>query len=216
MKYRTALISALVVLSGFIMAVTPLSGFVPPYLDGFKTSSPSVIFADGLGVPDEAQVQITVTGEGDPLVSVFPQDVVFVIDSSGSMHTQWPYWIGNDDDDLRLDAAKYYVDQLDISLSERAAVVDFDDNAILVGGDHLSTNYADIKANIDTIDAVGGTNIPAGMEVANDELTGWGWSSHVSIVILLTDGQNYPPDLDYLMDEIDDFLIAEAINNDIT
>jgi len=62
-----------------------------------------LIYAEGTGTPDKAEINITITGAGDPLVQMFPQDVVFVIDSSGSM--QW-----NDFFEKRLDAAKYYVD----------------------------------------------------------------------------------------------------------
>ncbi len=58
---------------------------VDPFLDGSKSSAPPVIFGKGDGTPDEAEVNITVTGAGDPLVHVFAQDVVFAIDSSGSM-----------------------------------------------------------------------------------------------------------------------------------
>jgi outer membrane protein assembly factor BamB/Mg-chelatase subunit ChlD len=120
------------------------------------------------------------------------QDVVFVMDSSGSMN-----W--NDPDDLRIQAAKNYVDKL--NPDDRAAVVDFDTEAWLIPdgwpiGDHLSTNYFKIKNNLDMVDSEGGTFISMGLNLSNEELRIYGDSDNVPIIILLTDAQNTNPDDD--------------------
>ncbi len=110
-----------------------------------------------------------------------PQDTILIIDSSGSMQD-------SDPTDLRLEAAKKYVDNM--SVPDRGAVVDFDYTAELAprgNGDHLSSDYAKIKQNIDTIDSNGGTNVGAGIGVANDELMANGDPAKLWIEILLSD-----------------------------
>ena len=109
------------------------------------------------------------------------QDVVFAIDSSGSM-------LSNDPSGLRKTATKTYVDRM--ILYDQGAVVDFDDDAILVNGHHLSTNYAQIKADIDTIDDAGGTFMAPGLKAAAVELRDHGDPLHQWLVIYLTDADS--------------------------
>ena len=118
------------------------------------------------------------------------QDVVFAIDSSGSM--QW-----NDPQDLRKDAAQRYVDFL--VPDDRAAVVDFDEFALLVQDEHLSSNYDRVKANIDLVDSDGGTYIAPGLALSLDELQHWGHPNHHWVVILLTDAESIFEDDDILI-----------------
>jgi len=167
---------------------------VYPYLEVSKTADPTTIYLKGTGPPynEETTVTLGITGRGAPFRVYAPQDVVFMIDSSGSMGN-------NDPTNERLTAAKGYVDKL--SGDDRGAVVDFDDNGWLVPfgwpiGDHLSTNYVAIKANIDTINSAGGTDIHDAILVANNEFLGDGMNlgygdlSHVWVEILLTDGES--------------------------
>lgn len=103
-------------------------------------------------------------------------DVVFAIDSSGSM--SW-----NDPDELRKEAAKSFVDRLrDL---DQAAVVDFDSYARTLVS--LTTDHAEVKFQIDTIDDVGGTNLYAGLSKAVQEVSK-GPADHERLVIFLTDG----------------------------
>jgi Mg-chelatase subunit ChlD len=215
MKKITNLIPAVLFAIAFCWAAGQWAGAAEPYLDGNKSIAQTWIYAENKGTPDRADVTITIRGEGDPVTEIVPQDVVFAIDSSGSM-------LESDPLEERLTAAKFYVDQLDINLGEKAAVVDFDDLARLVNDHHLCTDTAQVKADIDTIDMIGGTNILSAMAIANDELAGYGDPDHVWVVILLTDGQNWCmpwgtpcPELDQQMDDVNDPLIQEAINNHI-
>src|SRR3990172_3219664 len=116
------------------------------------------------------------------------QDVIFMIDSSGSM--QW-----NDPSNDRLTAAKAYVDLL--APDDRAAVIDFDDNEFLVPGvdsvnpgDHLSANYAKVKTNIDEVDSVGGTAFLPAFMTLNKEFKAKGDATHAWVAIFLTDAQS--------------------------
>ncbi len=129
------------------------------------------------------------TGGGSRFV-----DVMLVLDSSGSM--AW-----NDPEGLRRTAAKRFVDGL--IEGDRAGVVDFDSWAYLSQG--LTADHAAAKQAIDWIDDWGGTNIGAGVRLANNELLDNGDPEHLRAEILLTDGEG-----DY-----DPALTQQAADNDI-
>jgi hypothetical protein len=163
--------------NSFFKDFATLTTKVYPYITANKSVSTLEINIFGTGWGEKATITLNVTGNGYGVMQKFPQDVVFCIDSSGSMG-------GNDPDGLRLEAAKSYVDNM--ILPDRGAVVDFDLNATLLHS--LSTNYNQIKNDIDTIDYSGGTNIGLGLKVANDELISNGDPDHIWVIILLTDG----------------------------
>ena len=104
-------------------------------------------------------------------------DVVFVIDSSGSMTS-------NDPARERIQVAKNFVARLGVN--DRAAVVDFDSGAIVRSG--FTGDVSVLNAALDRIDSYGGTNIGAGVSRALsvfDPAT----PGTLRTVILLTDGQ---------------------------
>ncbi len=160
-----------------------------PHLEPMKSAHPEEIYLEGVGTNEVTDVTLEVFGGGYAFTDRQPQDTIFIIDSSGSMVT-------SDPSNLRLEATKKYVDSM--REPDRGAVVDFDDTAGLApkgSGDHLSSDYAKIKQNIDSIDSSGGTDVGAGLEVANSELIGYGNPSRLWIEILLTDGNE--PDTYY-------------------
>ncbi len=185
--------------------VAMLSTRPSPHLEPRKTADPQQIYLEGVGTNEITEITLEVFGGGHTIIQQHPQDTVFVIDSSDSMDGSDPLY-------LRLDAAKKYVDNM--SVPDRGAVVDFDTTAALVPspvGDHLSSDYAKIKQNIDTIDSKGGTDIGAGLQAANSELMGYGNSSHMWVEILLTDG--YEPSSNYPFTSQQ---IQDAADNNIT
>jgi hypothetical protein len=113
-------------------------------------------------------------GGGDDVVFL---DLALSIDSSSSM--AW-----NDPQGLRKQAARNFVDAL--LPEDRAAVVDFDNSARVLQG--LTTNKEAVKQAIGRIDASGGTNIGAGVGVANDVLIANDDLDRGRVMILLTDG----------------------------
>ncbi|TIC87462.1 VWA domain-containing protein [Nocardioides sp. GY 10113] len=117
-------------------------------------------------------------GDGGGGTDIVLLDLALVLDSSGSM--DW-----NDPDGLRRSAAKNFVDAL--LPEDRAAVVDFDDSAYVTQG--LTTDHDAVKAAIDQIDDVGGTNIGAGVSLANSILINNGDPARARMAILLTDGE---------------------------
>ena len=88
----------------------------------------------------------------------------------------------NDPAGLRRSASKNLVDAL--LVGDRAAVVDFDDLGRLAQG--LTSDKDALKAAIDTIDDVGGTDIGAGVRVGIDALGPQG--ARARAMVLLTDG----------------------------
>lgn len=107
-------------------------------------------------------------------------DVVFSIDSSGSM-------LDNDPDDIRKKAAKNFVDKL--KEKDRSAVVDFDDYASTTVG--LTTDKGKVKIGIDQIDSYGGTDLDEGLQGAIDEIIEHGKSENYKYIIFMTDGDGY-------------------------
>ncbi|HEX8080915.1 MAG TPA: VWA domain-containing protein [Jatrophihabitans sp.] len=118
-------------------------------------------------------------------------DVVFVIDTSGSM--SW-----NDPSGLRVDGAAAFVDAM--GANDRAAVVTFDNFAttdIGLTSTGTSGGISAIKAALERgRDANGGTDIGAGVRSATQLLANNGGGSRARIAVLLTDGvSSYDPAL---------------------
>jgi uncharacterized repeat protein (TIGR01451 family) len=118
-------------------------------------------------------------------------DVIFVIDSSGSM-------VRNDRNDLRIIESQNFVAN-HLKLPDRGAVVDFDGDAFLIPeatpeGDHLHTNYDKIIYNIGLINSEGGTVLCNGMNLSNEELRQYSNPKHKPIIILLTDAEELDQD----------------------
>jgi hypothetical protein len=156
---------------------------VYPYLISDKSISHGTINVLGTGYDEEATINLSVTGAGHPTLNWTSQDVMLVIDSSGSM--AW-----NDQLNLRITAAKNYVDKL--KPDDRAGVVDLDTTATLLQG--LTMNYAAVKAAIDTIDSTGGTSISLALTLANDQFDfGGGDPDNIWAIILLTDAEDLVP-----------------------
>ncbi|WLD92657.1 alpha/beta fold hydrolase [Alkalihalobacillus sp. AL-G] len=131
------------------------------------------------------------SGENDEIEYI---DIVFAIDSSGSM--QW-----NDPEDLRKTAVKNFVDRL--LENDQAAVVDFDSNAEVKV--ELTTDKQKVKIGVDTIDSSGGTNIYYAVNASINELLQRGTNSK-KYILLLTDGEGY----------YNNYATQRAIDNNIT
>ena len=154
----------------------------PPYEETAAGAAPTTIWVETSPpdrLPQESTLKLSIDGHGVPIKEYRPEDVVFLIDASWSMYDNDPY-------DLRLEAAKHYVDLL--NSSDTAAVVSFNRWGMLVGGDHLSSDFDHVKYNIDSITVDYYTNLYDPMRIGTDELIGRGSHSHVWLEILMTDG----------------------------
>lgn len=123
----------------------------------------------------EAEIK-PVDSEGSEYTGI---DVVFVIDSSGSMST-------NDGNKLRLEAANAFVDKL--GEFDRAAVVDFDGSAKTLQG--FTSDHDLLKNAIAKIDQSGGTNLSTGMLTALSLFTSTSYVNNnaYKYIVFLTDG----------------------------
>ncbi len=115
---------------------------------------------------------------GGPYIPDQYFDIVFAIDSSGSMSS-------NDPSGMRKEAAKQFVDAF--YSGDQGAVVDFDSYAYIRV--HLTQDQDAIKSAIDTINSSGGTNIDRAINTSIDELlSAYANENNEKIIILLTDG----------------------------
>ena len=106
-------------------------------------------------------------------------DVVFVIDSSGSMGS-------NDGNGLRRTAAKNFVAKL--GENDRGAVVDFDSTAHIYQG--FTSEHVLLNSAIDRIGSSGGTNLSNGMKAGIGLFTDTAYTrgDAYKYIIFLTDG----------------------------
>ncbi|HLE46529.1 MAG TPA: VWA domain-containing protein, partial [Thermoplasmata archaeon] len=139
--------------------------------------------------PTDTNLTLTIAGRGSARVRRAPQDVVLLLDRSGSLADAFcPGCFP-----LLKDAAKTYVDNL--SVPDQAAVIYFTNLVILKGP--LTTDYARVKTDIDSESVPqGGTQIGEAIRAANNELAARGISFHFWAIILLTDGQDNVGGLD--------------------
>lgn len=108
-------------------------------------------------------------------------DVVLVIDSSGSMYD-------NDRENIRLEAAKQFVDKL--GEKDRAAVIDFDRYTSVLS--EFTSDKTQLHSAISKVDDMGGTDLSMGISPAINMFTNDNYSNDAyRYIIMLTDGDGY-------------------------
>lgn len=152
-----------------IMPTMPVNA-VADYVSAKTTVNPSEIL-----VGEETEVTLNI--QGTPPVSVVkPNDVILVIDRSGSM--------GTEKMNAAKQAAKGFIDLMDLS-KHRVGIVDYSDT---ISAFDLTTDASSIKAYVDTLRANGGTNtgdaIQEGVELLSNHRP-----EAQPVIVLLTDGE---------------------------
>jgi Mg-chelatase subunit ChlD len=121
----------------------------------------------------------SIGGGGDAL------DIMFVLDSSGSM--AW-----NDPGDVRKTAAINLINSLPAGSNVAVAVTDFDSSASVVSSfnDNFpnAADYSDAISAINGINSSGGTNLDAGLTAAYNEFVANGRATSDQVIVFLTDG----------------------------
>lgn len=147
-----------------------------------KQVNPSEILVGG-----ESEVILNVQGSPDDTF-IKPNDIVLIIDRSGSMGPSYGPNNGEDKMKNAKEAAKGFIDLVDFS-KHRVGVVDF---ASDVNFKDLSSDPNELKQYINGIQANGGTATKSAIEKARDLLR-----SHRAeaqpVIILMTDGQATEP-----------------------
>ncbi|MCK4368823.1 MAG: VWA domain-containing protein [Dehalococcoidales bacterium] len=151
---------------------------IPPWLTVNKWVTPAEIWQKGSAMePEQATVTLTVIGEGQ-IVDVPNVDIIFALDSSGSM-------TASDPTGVRRTGSKDFVDSLDPT-GDQVGVVSWD-SAIDFFLD-LTSDFALVKANIDNVDDSGGTDLDVGLSKAIDLLDAGARVGTVHAIVFLTDG----------------------------
>jgi hypothetical protein len=214
---------------------------VYPHVNVTKKAVPSTIYLNGTGIsPEETTVTLYLSGRGVPQVRKVPQDVIFILDSSGSMSWNDPDPNGPCNPPVydpgppplnrpaRVDAVWKYIDNL--TSQDRGGYVDFDaagtDGQMPNPNDAtlripLTSDYVRLKqapyvpatgeAGVWCANQAGGTLINAGINVANQELINNGDPSHILVEILLTDAEQTPAFDDSLARSYADFAAQNGI-----
>ena len=146
-----------------------------------KSAAPTNINIAGSGVNEETTITLTVTGAGGTSTTIVPMDVVFALDSSGSMTS-------NDPSGLRKTAAKSFVDKMD-STRDQAGVVSWDTAVETPPTYGLTQDFTTLKNKIGQVDSSGGTNLNAGLNGAIAMLDANTMTDpSAEVIIFLTDG----------------------------
>ena len=152
-KMRVKIAAILMSLAIFAVIGTGLASAQTAAPTVTKTASPTDINVKGTGTNEVTTITITVTGAGGTTTTSVPMDVVFALDSSGSM-------LWNDPSGLRKTASKSFVDKMDSS-KDQAGVVSWDSNIDFTQA--LTNDFPLVKTKINAVDSSGGTNLNVGL-----------------------------------------------------
>jgi uncharacterized protein YegL len=175
-RWIASLLIFLLTISGFAGTVSQVSA-ASDYLQVTRQVTPSEISTEG-----EATVELTI--KGTPPVSVVrPNDVILIIDKSGSM-------LGAKMNAAK-DAAKGFIDLMDLSV-HRVGIVDYSSqNDVKLFP--ITTDGDAAKAYIDQIYASGGTATGHAITAAVNELLRDPREDAQPVIVLLTDGDATEP-----------------------
>ncbi len=142
-----------------------------------KSVWPDQIYLAGTGVPDEAEVTLTIDGIGDtiPAASI---DLMFAIDVSGSMEGD------------PLAQAKRVAEYICLSMTETAdqsGLIAFSTNAVLLR--ELSDQHLELLPLVDGLEADGWTALGDAINLAQVELTSPRHKEdNLQVILLMSDG----------------------------
>lgn len=179
-KSVTFMLALLLVLVG--TPLKPLHAAVNDYMSVSKSVNPTSISTE-----QEAEVSLSIKGT-PPVNVVQPNDVILIIDKSGSMRPE--YNNGEDKITAAKEAAKGFIDLMDFS-KHRVGVVDFSSTST-IGSFPLTTNAAEAKSYIDKIYADGGTATGAAIDKAIALLENHRPEAQ-PVIVIMTDGDATEP-----------------------
>ncbi|MFD7524828.1 IPT/TIG domain-containing protein [Paenibacillus chitinolyticus] len=147
-----------------------------------KSLSPTDLLEGG-------ETEVTLNVQGSPDVNVVkPNDIILIIDRSGSMAPTYAPNKGEDKMQNAKDAAKGFIDLVDFT-KHRVGIVDF---ASDVSFKNLSANPDDLKSYITNIKANGGTGTKSAIAKAQELLRNHRPDAN-PVILLMTDGEATEP-----------------------
>lgn len=180
-KRVTLFLAFLLVLVGVPFQV-PLYAAVNDYMTVSKSVNPATITTE-----EEAEVTLSIKGT-PPVNVVEPNDVILIIDKSGSMRPE--YNNGEDKMAAAKQAAKGFIDLMDFT-KHRVGIVDFS-STTLTRTFPLTNDAAAAKAYIDTITANGSTATGYAIDQAIAELANHRPEAR-PVIVIMTDGDATEP-----------------------
>ncbi|WP_346880457.1 IPT/TIG domain-containing protein [Clostridium sp. UBA3061] len=172
-KKISGVLAFLMFLSVFINTFSIEAEAVENYVTAIRDVNPGVITPDG-----EAEINIKVTGK-PPVNVVKPNDVVLILDKSGSMQNDNRFG-------AMKDSAKEFVDLIDFD-KHNLGLVDFS-STNYVGTKGLTNDANSLKNYIDGIECGGGTETGYAIREAAKLLENERKDAQ-PVILLLTDGQ---------------------------
>ncbi|WP_432407344.1 IPT/TIG domain-containing protein [Wukongibacter sp. M2B1] len=175
----------LVLLLSMILLVYSLSPFSISYANSNNVTVEKTVNPDSIFVDEEAEITLSVKGT-PPVNFIVPNDVILIIDKSGSMSPNHKPNNGEDKIANARDAAKGFIDLMDMS-KHRVGVVDFSSPEI-TNSFELTTDAESAKAYIDGINANGSTATGDAIYTAMQLLSAKRDEAQ-PVIVLLTDGE---------------------------
>lgn len=186
-KWFLMLMVAALVTTGVAVPTAPsVNAAVTNYVNVSKLVNPGTITTE-----EEAEVTLNIQGS-PPINEIVPNDVILIIDKSGSMHPN--YNNGEDKMNNAKEAAKGFVDLMDLT-KHRVGIVDFS-STNSINSFPLSTDKDAVKSYINGIYANGGTATGDAVSVAQDILANNLRPEAHPVIVILTDGQATEPSND--------------------
>ncbi|WP_051318194.1 IPT/TIG domain-containing protein [Cohnella thermotolerans] len=176
----------------FLAFIIAASGLFSPGRNASAATSDYVSVTKSVNptkITTEQEATVSLSIKGTPPVNVIvPNDVILVIDKSGSMAPA--YNNGEDKMTNAKEAAKGFIDLMDMT-KHRVGIVDFS-SINQIGSFDLTTDKTAAKNYIDTIQANGSTSTGDAIQKAMDLLANHRPEAQ-PVIILLTDGDaTYP------------------------
>lgn len=169
-KLKQILITLLVLLVGFSILPNMQANAATNYVTASQSVNPSSILVGG-------ETEVTLNLQGTPPVNVVrPNDVILIIDRSGSMGTEKMV--------NAKEAAKGFIDLMDLT-KHQVGILDYSSNAY--PGLSLTTDGVAAKSYIDKIVSGGGTNTAEAIAKAQELLANHRTDAQ-PVIVLLTDG----------------------------
>jgi uncharacterized protein YegL len=165
-----ALLTLMIMVSGL-----PIASAATNYVTATKSVNPTTITTE-----EEAEVTLNITGT-PPVNVVKPNDVILIIDRSGSMSQENKM-------NAAKEAAKNFIDLIDFT-KHRVGIVDFSSDAKQFD---LTTDGAAAKAYIDTLSAGGATATGDSIDKAMELLANHRPEAQ-PVIVLMTDGDATVP-----------------------
>ncbi|SNS18453.1 IPT/TIG domain-containing protein [Anaerovirgula multivorans] len=172
------------ILLSFVFLFTALASGTVSYASTNYVSTAKYVNPTSIYVGEEAEIALSIKGI-EPTNVILPNDVILILDKSGSMKPTYEENNGEDKMAFAKEAAQGFIDLMDFT-KHRVGVVDYSD-VNKIGTFPLTTDGSSGKEYIDAIKADGGTATGDAIYAAIDLLKDKRGEAQ-PVIVILTDG----------------------------